>query len=112
RPAGARGECGAGGRPARSRGGVARPGVDAELERGGRGERSHLAGLEPLLDAKAAILREAPVVGADALFAEAFAQVVGDALGHAPRVDEDERRPVLLDERGEAIVDFAPLLVG
>src|ERR1019366_1405432 len=75
RPADALEERGHGARRAHLTDEVDRPDVDAELERGGRGERSHLASLEPLLDAKAAILREAPVVGADALFAEAFAQV-------------------------------------
>jgi hypothetical protein len=36
---------------------------------------------------------------------------VGDALGHAPRVDEDQGRPVRADEGREAVVDLAPLLV-
>ena len=46
-----------------------------------------------------------------ALLAEPLAEVMGDALGHPARVDEDERRPVLGDERGEPVVDLAPLLV-
>ena len=69
--------------------------VDAELERGGGDDGAHLAGLEALLDAEAAVLREAAVVRGDVLFAEALREVVGDALGHAARVDEDERRAVL-----------------
>ena len=36
--------------------------VDAELERGGRDERLHLAGLEALFEVEAALLREAAVV--------------------------------------------------
>ena len=39
-------------------------------------------------------------------------QVVRDALGHAPRVDEDERRAVLVDQLGDAVVDVGPLLAG
>ena len=34
-----------------------------------------------------------------------------DALGQPPRVHEDERRPVLLNQRGDAVVDLLPHLV-
>ena len=37
---------------------------------------------------------------------------MGDALGEAARVDEDEGRAVLADQLGEAVVDVAPLLAG
>ena len=37
--------------------------------------------------------------------------MVRDALGEPPRVDEHERRPVLLNQRGDAVVDLLPHLV-
>ena len=86
--------------------------VDAELQRGGADERLQVARLEALLDAQAAVARQAAVVARDGLFAEALAQVVGDALREAPRVDEDERRAVGADQAGEAVVDVGPLLLG
>ena len=69
--------------------------VDAELERGGGDERLHLAGLEAALEGEAALLREAAVVGADVLFADALGEGEGDALGEAAGVHEDEGRAVL-----------------
>ena len=76
---------------------IHRADVDPELERRRRHERAHLARLQALLDAQAAVLREAAVVGSDAVLAEPLAEVVRDALGHPARVDEDERRPVRFD---------------
>ena len=46
------------------------------------------------------------VLGADALGEEARR-----ALGKAPVVDEDERRPVCLDQLGEPVVQLVPDLV-
>ena len=43
---------------------------------------------------------------------EALAQVVRDALGHAARVDEDERRPVRAHQGGEAVVESRPTARG
>ena len=86
--------------------------VDAEFERSGGDERLHFAGLEALLEVEAALLREAAVVGADVLLADALGEREGGALGEAAGVHEDERRAVLLDELGEAVVHVAPLLAG
>ncbi len=84
--------------------------VDAELERGGRDDDAQVAGLEAGLGGLAARAGEAAVVGRDGVLAEALAEVVGDALDEAPRVDEDEGRARARGERGEAVVDLAPLL--
>src|SRR5262249_9114948 len=84
--------------------------VDPELERGGRDERAEIARAQSLLDAQAALLREAPVVGGDAALAEALLEQVRDALGEAARVDEDERRAVLAHVAGDRVEDLAPLL--
>ena len=75
--------------------------VDAELQRRRRDQRLELPVLQPRLGVQPLLLRQAAVMRGDRLFAEALAQLARDPLGHAPRVDEDERRPVRLDERGQ-----------
>ena len=85
--------------------------VDAQLQGGGRDERAQVAALEALLHLQAAVLGERAVVAGDVLLADPLGQVVGDALGQTARVDEDQRRAVAGDERGEAVVDLGPLLV-
>ena len=42
------------------------------------------------------------------LVPETFAEMSGHALGHAPRVDEHQRRLVLANQRRDAVVDFFP----
>ncbi len=86
--------------------------VDAQLQRSRRDDGAHVAGLEALLGLQAAVLGEAAVVGADTLGPQALAEVMRHALGHAARVDEDQRRAVRAHERRESVVDLAPLLVG
>ena len=56
-------------------------------------------------------MRHAAVMRGDGLFAEPLGELARDALGHAPRVDEHERRAVLRDQLGQARVDFRPDLV-
>ena len=75
--------------------------VDAEFERGGRHERLQFAALEPLLGGEPQLLRQAAVMRGDGLFAEAIAEIARDALGHAPRVDEHQRRAMRRDELGQ-----------
>ena len=82
--------------------------VDAELERGGRHQGLEFAALEPLLGGEPQLLGHAAVMGGDGLFAEPVGQLARDAFGHAPRVDEHQRRAVLRDELGQAGVDFPP----
>ena len=82
--------------------------VDAELERGGRDQRLEFAALEPLLGREAELLGHAAVMRGDRVLAEPLGELAGDALGHAARVDEHERRAVLLDELGEAPIDLRP----
>ena len=61
---------------------------------------------------QAQLLRHAAVVRHHVLGAEELGQVARRALGHAPRVDEHERRAVLLREVREALVDLLPHLGG
>ena len=84
--------------------------VDAELQRGGRHQRLQLAALQALLGVQPVLLGHAAVVRGDQLLAEPRRQLARHALGHAPRVDEDERGAVLLDQLGEALVDLLPHL--
>ena len=84
--------------------------VDAEFERGGRDQRLQLAALEPLLGREPVLLRHAAVMRRDRAFAQALRQFAGDALGHAARVDEHQRRALRLDEPRHPIVDFGPHL--
>ena len=68
--------------------------VDAELERRGGHERLQRAGLQPVLGVEPRLLRQAAVMRGDLVLAEPLAQVPRHALGHPPRVDEDQRRLV------------------
>ncbi len=51
------------------------------------------------------------MVRGDRFLAEPLAEMARGALGHAPRVDEDQRRPVQQDQLGDAAVDLLPLVV-
>src|SRR5581483_6582635 len=82
--------------------------VDAELERRRGHERPQLAALQALLGREALLAREAAVVRGHGVLAEQLAQVPRRTFGHAPRIDEDERRAMLLDELGETRVYLRP----
>ena len=84
--------------------------VDAEFERGGCDDAFEVAGFEALFGVEALGFGEAAVVGGDGFGAEAFAEGVADALGHAAGVGEDERGAVGGDENGHAIMDLRHLL--
>src|SRR5215470_1215596 len=57
--------------------------VDTEFERGGCDQDLYLAFLQFLLCREAQLARQTPVVGGDVVFADEFAQLMRDALGHA-----------------------------
>ena len=85
--------------------------VDAEFERRRGHQHFQITALEALLGVEAQLLGQTAVVGGDTFLAEAFAEMARRALGHAPRVDEDQGRAMRLDELGEAVVDRFPDLV-
>ena len=85
--------------------------VDAELERRGGDQHLQLAALQALLGLEPQLLRHAAVVRGDVLVAEQLGQVARGALGHAARVDEDQRRSVREGELGEPRVDLLPHFV-
>src|SRR5215471_5365511 len=82
--------------------------VDAELERSGRHQRLELAVLEPLLGVEALLLGEAAVMRRDLILADALGELARRALGHPPRVDEDERGAMRLDQPRETAVHLLP----
>ena len=86
--------------------------VDAELERSGGDQRAELARFEPALGFQSLVARQTAVVGGDIALPQAITQMLGDALGEASRVDEDDGGRVLEDELSEAVIDLLPHLVG
>jgi hypothetical protein len=91
--------------------------VDAELERGGGDEARDLAHLQQLLDLEPLLAGERAVVGARNLPARsAFLDLLVRQLVHSQGkplrktavVDEDDRRPVLLDELEDLGIDRRP----
>ena len=84
--------------------------VDAELQRRGGDQRAQVTGAQAGLDPLTPFLRQGPVVRGHDVVAEARAQLVREPLGHAARVDEDQRGAVLSDQRGDAVEDVAHLL--
>ena len=90
---------------------IDRADVDAQLERGGRHHGAQIARFEPLLHLVAALLGQAAVVACDVLLADPLGQPVRHALGQRPRVDEDQRRAVLLNQLAQTAVDAVPEVV-
>ncbi len=85
--------------------------VDAELERGRRDQRLQPAGLQTRLGVQPLFLRQAAVMRGNGFLAKPIAEVPGQPFGHPPRIDEDQRRAVRLDQRGETLVVLLPDLV-
>ena len=71
-----------------------------------------LAGAKTRLDSQPPVHRQAAVVGLDGVLAEAVGELMGDAFGHPPGVDEHEGRLVLCDVGGDALEHRSHLLEG
>ena len=91
---------------------IDRADIDTQFERGGGHHGAQFAIFETLLGIQAQRARQAAMVRQDGVFAQAFGQMVGHALGQAARIDEDERGAVGADELGRAVVDLVPHFVG
>ena len=76
--------------------------VDPELERSGGDHRPQLTRAKTRLDPEPAVHGKAPVVSLHTVLPEPLGQLVGDALGHPPGVDEHKRRAALGDVAGDA----------
>jgi hypothetical protein len=82
--------------------------VDAELQ-GTRGDQGREpAGLQLLLDRDPLLTGDAAVVGAHEVLAGQLVQTLGESLGEAAAVREDDRRAVLLDQLEDPGVDGRP----
>ena len=86
--------------------------IDTQLQRCRGDQHLEFAGLEPVLSLEPVFPGEAAVMGGDLILAATVRQVTGDTLGQPAGVDEDDRGAVVRRERGQAIVDLHPDLVG
>jgi hypothetical protein len=68
----------------------------------------NLAAFQALFGGKTLLARHAAVMRRHRALAELFRSDAVHALGHAPRVDEDQRRAMLFDQFGKARVDLLP----
>ena len=82
--------------------------VDAQLQRRGRHQAGQLARLEHLLDDRALLARQRPVVGARDVGVGQLVEAQREALGAAAVVDEDDRRAVLAHELQDLRVHRRP----
>ena len=76
---------------------IDRADVDAELERRGGDDRLELSGFQLLFGRQPQLARQAAVMREHRVFAKPLGQMVRHALGQPPRVDEDQRRLVLVE---------------
>ncbi len=86
--------------------------IDSKFERGGGDESADFSGFEFVFRSEAQLARETPVMRGHGVTSEAFGEIVGNALGQAAGIDEDERGGMLIGELRKAIVDFAPHFIG
>ena len=91
---------------------VDRPDVDPELERGRRDDRAQVARLQLSFGRLAELARKTPVVSQHGVGPQTLLQMMGHPLGEPTGVDEDEGRPMGLDELGHPVVDLRPHFVG
>ena len=89
-----------------------RPDIDAELERCRRYHGLQLAGAQPALHPEPALHRQAAVMRLHEILADQLGELVRHPLGHATRVDEDERRAPFSHVSGDLLQDLGQLLVG
>ena len=87
------------------------PDVDAQLQRSGRHDGLELACLKLPFRLQPLGRRQRAVMAVDVSFTQLLRQLVRQPLGQTARVDEDQRRAVLVDQFDQAVVDFVPLLV-
>ena len=76
--------------------------------RAGGDQRREPARLELLLDGEALLARDAAVVGFDEFLAGQLVEALGESLGEAPAVDEDDRAAMAADELEDRGVDGRP----
>ena len=85
--------------------------VDAELEGSRRDQRLQRAAFQASFGIEPLLLAETAMVCGHVVLPYAIGNLARNTLGHASGIDEDERRAMGSDERGQPIVDFGPHLV-
>ena len=90
---------------------VDRPHIDAQLKRRRGDDRPRFSALELAFGLEAQRTRETAVVGEHDAFAEPLFEMMRDALGQPPRVDENESRAMSFDQRRDAVIDLGPHLI-
>ena len=86
--------------------------IDAQFQRSGGDQYAQVAAFEALFCVESLLFCKTAVMCGDDFLAEAFGQMTSHTLGHATRVDEDERGAMRLHQLGEAVVDEFPAVVG
>ncbi len=89
-----------------------RPDIDSQFERCRGDERAKPTLTQSRLDTCATILRQAPVMSRDLLLTQPLGELVGQTLGHAPRIHEDEGRLMKLHLLRDPIEDLRHLFGG
>src|SRR5207245_11028878 len=82
--------------------------VDAELEGGGGDEAAQGTGLELVLDEQALLACYGTMVRAHEVLLGQLVDARGDSLGEPTRVDEDDSRAMVANQRKEPRVDRRP----
>jgi hypothetical protein len=85
--------------------------IDAKLERRRRDDGLQFAGFELFFGRQSQLARQAAVMRNHRILTEQLAEMMGNALGKPSRIDEHERRPVLVNKRGYAVVNLLPHFV-
>src|SRR4051794_23144919 len=86
--------------------------VNAELERRRGDHRPQLAAHEPSLRSKSLLFGEAAMMRRDRHGAETVGKLAGHTFCHSAGVNEDERRPMILNQLRQSIIDLVPDLRG
>ena len=85
--------------------------VDSQFERRRRYNALQFSILQSSFGSQPQLGRQRSVMTADFVLAQQLGQLMSDPLGHAPRVDEDQRAAVRVDEFDHASIDLPPMLV-
>ena len=82
--------------------------IDTQLQRCGGDHDRVLTRFQFLFDVQTSFSRQAAVVGAHLALAQALGQLVRHSLHQAPRVYEDQCRPMVFDLFNDFIVERRP----
>ena len=90
---------------------VHRANVNAQFQRGGGDQRLEFAPFQPVLRLETQFRRETAVMGRSLVRSQPLAQMARDGFRQPPRVDEHQRRSVLLDQFRQPMINLRPDLI-